>query len=286
MRARHQQPLGLKLTQRLRPIKMATTGETASGDARPLDTQQALSELGLIRLGAQSLNAALLRIADITKRSVPNVHEVSVTVMKGNTPRTAVFTGPLAVDLDERQYESGFGPCIDAAVSGDLILVDTNNADNPYPDFSRSARRAGINQVLSIGLPSTAQTPAGLNLYATDRRAMDPETVALLETLATYAAVAVGNAVTHSTTTELVEQIQELVKSRAVIEQAKGILMAQHNYSAADAFAALTHMSQNSNIRLRDVAGAIVTRISRHRPPGSELEGAPPPRQTGRSSTP
>jgi AmiR/NasT family two-component response regulator len=58
--------------------------------------------------------------------------------------------------------------------------------------------------------------------------------------------------------------VQQLMTSRAVIEQAKGILMAQHQCSGAEAFAILIRTSQQSNVKLRDVAAAMVTSINRH----------------------
>jgi AmiR/NasT family two-component response regulator len=52
--------------------------------------------------------------------------------------------------------------------------------------------------------------------------------------------------------------MQAAMKSRAVIEQAKGILMARHRCSADDAFKYLSRLSQNSNRKLRDIAQSIV----------------------------
>jgi AmiR/NasT family two-component response regulator len=48
------------------------------------------------------------------------------------------------------------------------------------------------------------------------------------------------------------------MKSRAVIEQAKGKLMASGRYHADQAFEVLARASQRSNIRLRDMADGIV----------------------------
>ena len=48
------------------------------------------------------------------------------------------------------------------------------------------------------------------------------------------------------------------MKLRAVIEQAKGILIAEHNIDADEAFAMLTRLSQTSDTKLRDVARRLV----------------------------
>src|SRR5690349_24903623 len=104
-------------------------------------------------LGEQQLSETLARVAELAKQSFPGAAEVSVTLLHGTDVASVVFTGPLASQLDERQYEAGFGPCVDAALSGTTIAID-NTADSPtYRDFAQIARRHGITHTLSTGLP-------------------------------------------------------------------------------------------------------------------------------------
>ena len=46
--------------------------------------------------------------------------------------------------------------------------------------------------------------------------------------------------------------------ARARIEQAKGILMERHKIKEDEAFTVLTHASQKTNTKLRDVAAELV----------------------------
>ena len=55
-----------------------------------------------------------------------------------------------------------------------------------------------------------------------------------------------------------VTQLREAMTSRATIEQAKGIVMADRHCSADEAFAVLKRLSQDSNVRLAEVAAALV----------------------------
>jgi hypothetical protein len=59
-----------------------------------------------------------------------------------------------------------------------------------------------------------------------------------------------------------VEQLQEAMSSRAGIEQAKGILMGRHHCTSAEAFLRLQKMSNDTNVRLTDVAAAIVYQVT------------------------
>jgi GAF domain-containing protein len=174
-----------------------------------------------------------------------------------------VFTGPLASQLDERQYESGFGPCVDAALSGTTIAIE-DTADSPtYRDFARIARRHGITHTLSTGLPVQRRTIGALNVYGTDEAAFDDTTRELATAFASYAAVALANADLYASTANLAANLQRALESRAVIDQAKGILMRDHRISPDAAFDLLVQLSNAGNRKLREIAQDIVDDVQR-----------------------
>lgn len=232
--------------------------KNAFGGVDGLAARSAFAELSKIMLGDQPLGAALQRVAELAQRTIPEVDQVSVTLMRGGRPETVVFTGGLAVSLDERQYESGFGPCLDAAVTGQTIVVANDDPDSRYADFSRAAWKAGVTHTVSVGLPVPQRVIGGLNLYASTAEPIEESTVDLAEAFAGYAAVAVANAALYSSTADQVRQLQQAVKSRTVIDQAKGILMGRGYYPADAAFEELVKTSQRENRKLRDVAQTIV----------------------------
>jgi hypothetical protein len=61
-------------------------------------------------------------------------------------------------------------------------------------------------------------------------------------------------------------RLQARLASMPVIEQAKGILMAQHGCPEDKAFAVLRQVSQRKNIKVRDLAASIVARTARSAP--------------------
>jgi GAF domain-containing protein len=206
------------------------------------------------------LNITLRRIAELAQRTLPDIDEVSVTLVDGEQAKTVVFTGQLAVHLDERQYEAARGPCLDAAISGETVVVDTRDSSGGYAEFVRAAQRSGVNHSVSVGLPVPQRVVGALNLYAYTPDPIADKTVSLAQTFATYAGVAVANAALYASTAELAEQMKAAMQTRSVIEQAKGILMGRHGYSADDAFKVLTNISQRSNRKLRTIAAELVER--------------------------
>ena len=67
------------------------------------------------------------------------------------------------------------------------------------------------------------------------------------------------------------------MRTRAVIEQAKGVLMAQQGIDAEAAFDQLAAMSQHANIRLAELAAALVGRVAPVPGEPAGTDTAPPP---------
>jgi GAF domain-containing protein len=227
----------------------------------PRDPRAAFAELSKIMLGEQQLSETLTRVAELAKQSIPGATEVSVTLMQDSQVFTVVFTGSMAAHLDERQYEAGFGPCMDAALSGATVTIPDTAADPTYPDFSRIAHRRGITHTLSIGLPVAQKTIGALNIYGNDGSAFDEATQELATAFASYAAVAVANAGVYASTATLAGNLQRALQSRGVIDQAKGVLMGRHGITADAAFELLARQSQETNRKLRDIAAELVEEV-------------------------
>ncbi|MBB5111303.1 AmiR/NasT family two-component response regulator [Micromonospora echinospora] len=113
---------------------------------------------------------------------------------------------------------------------------------------------------MSIALPIQEAVTGALNLYGSSAHAFDQSSIDLAEEFAAYAAVALANAHLYESTSTLAQQMREAMRSRAVIEQAKGIIMGQRRCSADEAFTLLAKLSQDTNRKLRDVAEALVAR--------------------------
>ena len=206
------------------------------------------------------------QIADLAKRAVPGAGEVSVTLVKNHDARTAAYTGDLALALDEMQYELGHGPCLTAAVSTSTQHVADMTSESRWPDWTSRAREAGANSSLSIGLPVQEAVTGALNIYATKPNAFDENALTVAQTFASYAEVAMANAYLYNAQTTLAQHMEIAMRSRAVIEQAKGIIMGDRRCSADEAFTILAKLSQDTNHKLRDVAVALVKRATTPKP--------------------
>ncbi|HEY5820994.1 MAG TPA: GAF and ANTAR domain-containing protein [Propionibacteriaceae bacterium] len=218
-----------------------------------------IAELSKIPFRELTLLEVLHRVAELCKQTVTDVADVSITFVVRNKPRTVAFTSPLAVHLDERQYATGRGPCTDAAISERTITMDHTRANPSYPEFTRDCVRAGITHTVSIGMPISTERSAGaINLYATTPGALTPTGIQSAQLFADYAAVTLDNAAHFRSAVDEARHLHLAMQSRAVIEQAKGIIMAQTQCSADEALTVLVKRSQDQHLKLRDVAADVV----------------------------
>ena len=228
-------------------------------------------DLARVLLVDRDLSEVLSEITSVARRAMPAVEAASITLIRGEKPFTAAYDGQLALDADELQYQRGYGPCIDAGLSGQMLVVDDMATDERWPDYSRNAAAHGIGSSLSVPLPFQTATLGALNTYSTRRHAFGQDDRVLGQEVASWIALAVGTAESAARTSDELKDMQTAMKSRAVIEQAKGVVMERYKISEDRAFAVLSRASQTSNIKLRDVAQDLIDT--------GTLPGVAPPRR-------
>jgi GAF domain-containing protein len=224
----------------------------------------AIGRLAKFVLGEHSLDELLENVVDIAKCAMPGPPEVSITLVDGQ-PLTMAGSGPLAIEVDERQYDIGYGPCLDAVRLGEAIVVDDLTAETRWPEYVPRALKAGVAASLSLPLPIEDRHIGAMNIYFRQPGVLDDDALGTAQTIAGFAAVALVNADRYQKSETLAQQLAHALESRSIIDQAKGILMAEHHFSADDAFDMLVRLSQNTNHKLRDVAAALVKHTQRGR---------------------
>jgi GAF domain-containing protein len=227
-------------------------------DQQTIDPLEAFAELARIELASMDFFDVLGRVTQLAKQTVPGAAEVSISLLEEGDPMTAAFTGELALRLDEKQYENGDGPCLAAARGNKTFLVPDMRTEDRWPEFAARAVEHGAGSSVSVPLPIQQFMTGALNVYGREVEAFDTDSIQLAETFASYAAVAVANAHLYQTTAAVAAQLHGAMQSRAVIEQAKGIVAAQRHCPTEAAFAIMSKESQDTNRKLRDIAVDIV----------------------------
>lgn len=235
--------------------------EDALADTGPLAREFAALTGALLASG--SVADVLARVVAAVRRVVPGADMVSVTLRDGDGRfHTPVETDPAASSIDEAQYTSGCGPCVEAARADGpaLAFSDDLAAESRWSDFAHAAVGHGFHSVLAISLIPDAvppRLPGALNVYATDRRAFTFADRDRLILLATHASLALATCVAVSDAGLQETQLRQAIASRDVIGQAKGILMARRGLTAEEAFDVLRRTSQDLNVKLVELAGTV-----------------------------
>ncbi|MGH8904219.1 MAG: ANTAR domain-containing protein [Egibacteraceae bacterium] len=236
----------------------------------PDDLWHSLADLSGLLLTEESLETTLRRVANLAVRTISGCDAVGVTLFEDGKLTTRAATGGLVYEVDNYQYDIDEGPCLQAVRDQRPYEIQNMDTEDRWPRFCKHAAERSIRSSLSLPLTVRGGTLGALNLYSRTPGALsaaDRETALLF---ASQAAVALANAQTYAASVRLATQLGEALGSRAVIDQAKGVVMAHKHCDEDEAFQALRTASQISNRKLRDVARDIVTAtISGTEPPVS-----------------
>ena len=221
--------------------------------------QEMLRALGQVSLVDRTLDDVLTQIVHIASTSIPGAESTSITLIRDDKAFTAAHAGEMALAADELQYERGHGPCMDAGRGNVVLRVDDMRTETRWPDYSARVLDVGVRSSLSVPLPYQGTSIGALNNYSSEVGAFrSEESMTAAVEVAEAIAVAIANADAHAQLVDQAHNMRRAMESRAVIEQAKGVLMSQRGIDAQQAFDMLREASQRYNRKLRDIAAGIV----------------------------
>ncbi|MEV4148646.1 GAF and ANTAR domain-containing protein [Amycolatopsis sp. NPDC049691] len=195
-------------------------------------------------------------------RAVPGADMASITAIRDGEPETAASTDDRAVDIDRVQYAAGEGPCLRAAETGEIVRLPLATAGAVWPEFTAYARGVGVGSYLAAPLRVDEALGGALNLFGFGDHGFAETDSRLLALYTTIVSFGLRSTRRYRTARRRVAELETAMTSRAVIEQAKGILMAVHRVTADDAMKRLIAESQHTNVKLRDVAARFVEGLS------------------------
>lgn len=177
-----------------------------------------------------------------------------VTLVRSRRSVASAGSAPGARLLGEIQRATGLGPSLAALESGATVSIPDVRVDSRWPRYDRAVVKAGQLSVLALPLPLDPGAAAALAFFAPEAGAFDGEAIVICEAFAARAAKAVRLAVRIGASKDLNDDLLEALNSRTSINLASGIVMGQSRCSQAEAFAILSKVSSNRNVKVRVVA--------------------------------
>lgn len=218
------------------------------------------ADIAVDLFAAGELTEVMRRIVEVANAVVAGCDMASVTLLEGDKFSTPVYTHTNALRVDEVQYSTDQGPCIEALLTG-TVHGTTPSWRAQWPEWAAKAEEAGLGSVLAVPLriPNTTHLRLGaVNMYSRSKDGFDETDQETALILSAHAAIAAVVARERMEKDDQERTFQEALSSRDVIGQAKGMLMERHRISADEAFDALRRSSQGLNSKLRDVAHEVV----------------------------
>jgi len=195
------------------------------------------------------------RVVQFAAAAVPGAEHAAISLNSGSKqPETVVATGALPRDVDEIQYATGEGPCMQALVQSDLVWADDLSTDDQWPRFApRAVEATGVRSMASFRLYLTSEQRGALNFYATRPHAFDRLALGIGAIFASYASLTLLNDLHR----DKIMNLERALESSREIGTAIGILMARELCTADQAFDVLRTASQHTHRKLRDIAAQV-----------------------------
>jgi GAF domain-containing protein len=236
---------------------------TAQREADELDLRAGLRGLAGMVAGAQGVFELLGEVAEFAAHAIPGVDGAGVALIDASqgrpTRQIGSATAEFIHEIDAVQYhELHEGPCITCMQSRRATVSGSLGADRRWPHFGGRVARMDVHSALSLPLMVGDHVIGAINCYATSHDAFGEHAVRLGSQFAGPAAVSIYNAELLAGARERAEQLQQALDSRALIDQAIGIIRSRSGASAEVAFARLVQMSQSENTKLRVLSERLV----------------------------
>ncbi|WP_284435948.1 GAF and ANTAR domain-containing protein [Streptomyces sp. TUS-ST3] len=220
---------------------------------------EAMAQLARKLLAQDSVQGTLDEIAASAVRLVEGCDAAGILAVRKGRAVTLSACGDVVEASDRLQGEFAEGPCFDLAARADgengervFRIPDMTEPQPSWPRYGDAARDLGIGSMTGVLLYTHDEDFGALNLYSRRPGAFGEEIETAGWMLASHAAVALADART-------IDQLEDGMKTRHAIGEAMGILMERHKLSEEDAFNVLRRISQQHNIKLRDVAQRVRT---------------------------
>ena len=229
----------------------------------PQDVSHALTELGRLRFGEMRVDEAMHQIVQTTHR-IFSVDGAGLMLADAEHHlRNAAVSDDRMQHLEDLQIRHQEGPCITSFDDKVLVGAEDLTSDPRWPSFSRAAVERGVRAVLASPIPYNQDAVGVVAVLSLERHPWSAEAELALLAFTDLAALLIATMLMGEQQTVLAAQLQSALNSRAVIEQAKGVLIGQQGLSANAAYERIRAQARAERRKIAVVAAELVRRAVR-----------------------
>ncbi len=181
----------------------------------------------------------------------------AAVLWRGGEPAALAASHPALPELIDVQVRRGRGPMLDALSGGEPVGCPDTLEERRWPEFAGTALRQGVRCSLSLAHRSGAEAVC-LSLFGARPRTLEAGSVPAAERLVALVGAVLGVASDYGEARRSARQLRDAAESRAVVDQAKGVLMHALGWTADEALQRMRQISQARNVKVTEVAARII----------------------------
>lgn len=229
---------------------------------RTVERAHAITELHTLLLEAAGVEEFVEGVAQAAAAHIrPDAH-VAIMLKRQGRPVGVAASDERAAQCDEVEFAADEGPCLTSAETGERIVIQELDGDERWPAWAAAARQAGFRSAAAIPRQVREGVHIAINLYSEQPGVWDDDALSTAEMYADEVARTLRLCLRSADQAEINEDLKTALASRAVIDQAMGVIMAENRCSSEEAFRILRSASQNRNLKLRDIAATLIENIT------------------------
>lgn len=227
----------------------------------------------LLEIAASSQARSLHQLAAAAVRSIPGCSAADVLrwLDGEDGPDLVSSTHPDLARLTDVQLRLEQGPLFEALTGPEPVICPDMLDERRWPEYATAALSIGVRCTLTLAYHAD-QGALCMTLAATRPAALDPRQAEPAELLAAIGGAVLGAVSQYDDALRVASQLHDAAESRAVVDQAKGVLMYALGCTADEALDRIRRVSQQGNQRAVDVARDILATAGR--PAGAQRAGA------------
>ena len=236
----------------------AESGQAPAPGPIPPPTPEQLQDL---LLESPGFDEFLLELAvfSASQLAAPEAMMCAISVERAGRTITVASSSEGARRMDEKQYGFDDGPCLSAMREGRTVLVQDLGTSERWRRYSEAVTDGDVTSVLAVPIDAGADASAALNCYARSKDAFKAATtVSAVEAYAASLSRVLRLALRVHRLAFLPEGLHGALQSRAVVDAALSLVMAQTHGSREEAAVVLHEMARSNRRQLKQIATDIL----------------------------
>lgn len=219
-------------------------------------------------LSPETVGTALGLVTSVAAETVPECAGAGLTLLDDDGVATSRgASDDLVLRADDLQHSLGEGPCLTACGERLLVRVDDLGAEHRWPRWAREAAALGLRSAMSAPLVAGDRALGALKVYSTVRGAFGERSARVLALLGAQAAIVLAHAGSAQAAGRISEGLRSALRSRDVINTARGVVMERRDVDGDRALAVLIATGRHEGRTLHEVALDLVRPGPRRRRP-------------------